>query len=45
MLRTTLTLVLLALAVGGPLAGCTGLCALGLPAVLLVERALREDPQ
>jgi hypothetical protein len=45
MLRTTLTLALLFVAVAGPLAGLTGLCVAGLPAVLLVERALQEGNQ
>jgi hypothetical protein len=43
-MRLFVSLTLLALAVAGPLAGLTSLCAFGLPAVLLVERALLEGP-
>jgi hypothetical protein len=43
-MRTTLTFVLLFVAVAGPLALHAAFCVAGLPAVLLVERALSEGP-
>jgi hypothetical protein len=43
-MRLFVTLTLLALAVGGPLAGCTALTACALPGLLCLERALLEDP-
>jgi hypothetical protein len=44
-MRTTLTLVLLFVAVAGPVVVCLALTLFALPGLVLLERALTYDPE